>query len=171
MLILFSVLRFLHIVAGILWAGGAIALSLFIAPTMGAIGDAGKQFAGHLMGKTKFTMYMTVTAATTVLAGSILYGIDSNWFQSNWMMTPTGIGFGIGSTAGLVAFVFGFMLGKCKPKTCSVWGADPGEAHGRTDGYPAGACETSNHGGSRKLVLHVHCHIHDGYCAFVRLVL
>ena len=76
MLILFSVLRFLHIVAGILWAGGAIALSLFIAPTMGAIGDAGKQFAGHLMGKTKFTMYMTVTAATTVLAGSILYGID-----------------------------------------------------------------------------------------------
>lgn len=122
MLILFSALRFLHIVAGILWAGGAIALSLFIAPTMGAIGDAGKQFAGHLMGKTKFTMYMTVTAATTVLAGSILYGIDSNWFQSNWMMTPTGTGFGIGSTAGLVAFVFGFMLGNVNQKL-AVFGA------------------------------------------------
>lgn len=111
MLIVFSVLRFLHIIAGILWAGGAIVLSLFIAPTMGATGDAGKQFAGHLMGRTKFTAYMTVTAATTVLAGSILYAIDSNWFRSGWMMTPTGIGFGIGAIAGLVAFVFGFMLG------------------------------------------------------------
>lgn len=111
MLILFSVLRFLHIFAGILWAGGALTLSLFIAPTMGATGDAGKQFAGHLIGKTRFSQFMMITGLTTVLAGTILYGIDSNWFQSVWMHSPTGIGFGVGAAAGILAFVFGIMLG------------------------------------------------------------
>lgn len=108
---LFAILRFLHIIAGILWAGGALALTFFIAPTMSATGDAGKQFAGHLIGKTRFSNYMMVTGLTTVIAGSILYGIDSNWFSSAWMRTPTGIGFGIGAAAGILAFIFGMMLG------------------------------------------------------------
>ncbi|MBN8583224.1 MAG: hypothetical protein J0L96_21345 [Anaerolineae bacterium] len=111
MLILFSVLRFLHIIAGILWAGGALTMSFFVAPTMGATGDAGKQFAGYLMAKTRFSTFMMVNAVITVLAGSILYGIDSNWFQSAWMHSPTGIGFGVGALTGIVAFVFGGMLG------------------------------------------------------------
>ncbi len=111
MLILFSVLRFLHIIAGILWAGGALTMSFFVAPTMGATGDAGKQFAGYLMAKTRFSTFMMVNALITVLAGSILYGIDSNWFQSAWMHSPTGIGFGVGAVTGIVAFVFGGMLG------------------------------------------------------------
>ena len=111
MLILFSVLRFLHIIAGILWAGGALTMSFFVAPTMGATGDAGKQFAGYLMAKTRFSTFMMVNAVITVLAGAILYGIDSNWFQSAWMQSPTGIGFGVGAATGIVAFVFGGMLG------------------------------------------------------------
>lgn len=122
MLILFSVLRFLHIVAGILWAGGALTLGFFIAPTMGATGDAGKQFAGHLMAKTRFSQFMMVTGLTTVLAGSILYGIDSSWFQSAWMRSPTGIGFGVGATAGILAFVFGMMLGNAN-KALAALGA------------------------------------------------
>lgn len=111
MTLVFLILRFVHIVAGILWAGGALALTLFVAPTMSATGDAGKQFAGHLIGRTRFSAYMTVTGLSTVIAGSILYGMDSNWFQSAWMMTGTGIGFGIGATAGILAFIFGIMLG------------------------------------------------------------
>lgn len=111
MALIFSILRVAHIVAGILWAGGALALTLFVAPTMSATGDAGKQFAGHLITKTRFSAYMMVTGLTTVLAGSVLYGIDSNWFQSAWMRTPTGIGFGIGAVAGILAFIFGYLLG------------------------------------------------------------
>ena len=111
MTLLFSILRVLHIVSGVLWAGGALVLYFFIAPTMGATGDAGKQFAGHLMGKTRFTAFMMSVGGTTVLAGAFLYGIDSNWFQSEWMKTGTGMGFGVGATAGILAFVFGFMLG------------------------------------------------------------
>lgn len=111
MTLIFSILRFAHIIAGILWAGGALALTLFVAPTMSATGDAGKQFGGHLISKTRFSAYMMVTGLTTVLAGSLLYGITSNWFQSGWMHSPAGIGFGIGAVAGILAFVFGVMLG------------------------------------------------------------
>lgn len=111
MTLIFSILRFVHIITAVLWAGGALTMNFFIAPTIGATGDAGKQFAGHLMAKTRFTLFMTITGLTAVLAGSILYGIDSNWFQSGWMRTPTGIGFGIGAVSGILAFIFGILLG------------------------------------------------------------
>lgn len=110
MVILFSVLRLLHIISGIFWAGGAILMNLIIGPAVGATGDAGKQFIGHLVGKTAFSKYMLISGVTTVAAGTILYGINSNWFSSGWMMSPTGIGFGIGATAGILALVFGFMI-------------------------------------------------------------
>ena len=116
MLILFSVLRFVHIIAGIFWAGGAILMNLIIGPAIGATGDAGKQFVGHLMGKTIFSKFMLASGAITVLAGSILYGIDSNWFSSGWMMSPTGTGFGIGAVSGIIALVFGFLIGSTKGK-------------------------------------------------------
>lgn len=122
MTLIFLILRVAHIVAGILWAGGALALTLFVAPTMSATGDAGKQFAGHLIGKTRFSTYMMITGLTTVLAGSVLYGIDSNWFQSAWMKTGTGIGFGIGAAAGITAFIFGIMLGNAN-KALAALGA------------------------------------------------
>lgn len=116
MLILFSVLRFVHIIAGIFWAGGAVLMNLIIGPAIGATGDAGKQFVGHLMGKTIFSKFMLASGAITVLAGSILYGIDSNWFSSGWMMSPTGTGFGIGAISGIIALVFGFLIGSTNGK-------------------------------------------------------
>lgn len=111
MSLLFAILRVLHIVSGVLWAGGALVLYFFIAPTIGATGDSGKQFAAHLMGKTRFSAFMMSVGGTTVLAGTILYGIDSDWFQSAWMKTATGAGFGIGAAFGILAFIFGAMLG------------------------------------------------------------
>lgn len=120
MVILFSVLRLLHIIAGIFWAGGAILMNLIIGPAVGATGDAGKQFIGHLVGKTAFSKYMLISGVTTVAAGTILYGIDSNWFSSGWMMSPTGIGFGIGATAGILALVFGFMVGSTNGKLAAL---------------------------------------------------
>lgn len=107
----FAAVRFLHIIAGIVWAGGAILMNLVVGPAIGATGDTGRQFAGHLMTKTRFTGMMMGSGVATVLAGTYLYGVDSNWFSSGWMMSGQGIGFGIGAAAGIVALVFGFMIG------------------------------------------------------------
>lgn len=111
MFTLFSFLRFLHIIAGICWGGGAVIMNFFVGPSIGATGDAGRQFAGHLMGKTSFSRFMMLAGLTTVLAGSYLYGVNSNWFSSGWMMSGQGIGFGIGAAAGIIALVFGYFIG------------------------------------------------------------
>jgi uncharacterized membrane protein len=111
MFTLFSFLRFLHIVAGIIWGGGAVVMNFFVGPSIGATGDTGRQFAGHLMGKTSFSRFMMIAGLTTVLAGAYLYGVNSNWFSSGWMRSGQGIGFGIGAAAGIIALVFGFMIG------------------------------------------------------------
>ena len=104
-------LRLIHIIGGIIWVGGALLMNFFVAPTLRATGDAGRQFAGHLMGKTAFPKIMLGAGLLTVLAGAYLYGVYSNWFISGWMMTGTGIGFGIGAVTGIAALVFGFMVG------------------------------------------------------------
>ena len=104
-------LRLIHIGAGVFWVGGALAMNLFVAPTLRATGDAGRQFAGHLMGQTRFSAMMTYSAIASIVAGFLLYGIDSNWFTSDWQSSGPGIGFGIGALFALIGMVTGIMNG------------------------------------------------------------
>jgi uncharacterized membrane protein len=109
-------LRIIHILSGVLWVGGALAMNIFIGPTLRATGDAGKQFAGHLMAKTRFTAVMTGNAYATVIAGFLLYGIDSAWFSSAWASSGPGTGFGIGAGFALVGVITGIMNGNNNQK-------------------------------------------------------
>ena len=109
--ILVLILRLLHIIGGVFWVGGALAMNFFVAPTMRATGDAGKQFAGHLMGKTRFSNAMMGAGIASIAAGFILYGIDSNWFTSDWQSSGPRIGFSIGALFALIGLVTGIMNG------------------------------------------------------------
>ena len=113
-------LRLIHILGGIIWVGGALLMNFFVAPTLRATGDAGKQFAGHLMGKTRFTTIMTVSAYSTVIAGFLLYGLDSQWFTSAWQSSGAGIGFGIGALFALVGVISGIMNGNNNQKMAKL---------------------------------------------------
>lgn len=104
-------LRLVHILGGIFWVGSALLLNFFIGPSLRATGDAGRQFAGHFLGRTRFTMVMNVSVIATLVAGFWLYGIDSQWFTSAWMNSSVGTGFGIGAAFALVGTVTGFMNG------------------------------------------------------------
>ncbi len=106
------VLRIVHIGAGVFWVGGVLMTVVFIAPTVGALGDAGPKFMAHLVKNLKFTTRMSIAAGLTALAGAWLYWIDSGGFQSAWMMSSVGTGFGIGSFFGAVGFVFGILIGR-----------------------------------------------------------
>ena len=104
-------LRIIHIGAGVFWVGGALAMNFFIAPSLRATGDAGKQFAGHLIGKTGFSTMMMYSGLASIVAGFILYGIDSNWFTSAWQSSGPGIGLAIGAFFALIGMVTGIMNG------------------------------------------------------------
>ena len=106
------VLRLLHIFAGVVWAGTSILFYFIIGPAISATGDAGKTFIGYLITKARFTTIISIAAGTTVLAGLLLYWIDSQGFTSPWMTSGAGIGFAIGGLAGITAFVVGIMFGR-----------------------------------------------------------
>jgi len=114
------VLRLLHIIGGVFWVGGGLAMNFFIGPTMRATGDAGKQFAGHLMANTRIVTVMTVSAWSTVIAGFFLYGIDSAWFSSPWTHSGAGTGFGLGALFALIGFVTGLMNGNNNTKMAKL---------------------------------------------------
>ena len=105
------VLRLVHILGGVFWVGGALAMNFFIGRTIRETGDSGKQFAGYLMGKTRFSQMMMYSGIAAIIAGFILYGIDSNWFTSAWQSTGPGIGFAIGALFALIGMVTGIMNG------------------------------------------------------------
>ena len=110
MIYLIWLLRIIHIVAGVFWVGGVLMMTFFIAPTIGATAEAGQKFAGHLMGNLKFSIRMSVAAGLTILAGGILYWIDSNGFTSAWMTSGAGQGFGAGAGSAIIGFIFGILL-------------------------------------------------------------
>jgi len=110
------VLRIVHIIAAIIWGGGALIMEFFIGRTIADTGDTGQKFAQHLMNVLRMHKFMTAMALSTVLAGILLYWHDSNGFTSAWMSSNTGIGFGIGAVFGLIAFVFGAIFGGANAK-------------------------------------------------------
>jgi len=112
MIYLIWLLRIIHIVGGIFWVGGTLIMTFFIGPTLGAIGESGQTFIGHLMNNLKFSNRMSAAAGSTILAGFILYWIDSQGFTSAWMSSGAGRGFGIGAAFALIGFVFGIMSGR-----------------------------------------------------------
>ena len=107
--ILIILLRILHIVAGISWAGGGIHYFLFIGPTAKATAPESQKFMSYLMEQRRWTRFMSAMSLLTVLAGGALYyRLGSvNW---GWVVTPPGIGFTIGALTGIFLFAAGHLL-------------------------------------------------------------
>jgi hypothetical protein len=112
MIYLIWLLRIIHIVGGIFWVGGTLMMTFFVGPTIGAIGEPGQKFIGHLMNNLKFSNRMAIAGGLTILAGFILYWIDSQGFTSAWMSSGAGRGFGIGAAFALIGFGFGLQIGR-----------------------------------------------------------
>ena len=108
---LFILLRLIHILFGVFWVGTTLFFVLFFNPVVRAAGSAGGAVMGRLS-TTRFSTLMAISAFLTVAAGTIMYAIDSNGFQWNWISSPTGISLTIGSLAGIAAFLEGLMLQK-----------------------------------------------------------
>lgn len=103
--ILIISLRFVHVVGGILWVGGAVFTAFFFAP---AIGDAGPE-GGKVMVAMQRRGVMTVLpllALATLISGFWMY-----WLQfSGAMSSPIAMAFGTGGALALIAFVIGISV-------------------------------------------------------------
>jgi uncharacterized membrane protein len=111
MIYLIWLLRIIHIVAGVFWVGGTLIMTFFIGPTVGAIGEPGQRFVGHLMNELKFSNRMSAAAGLSILAGLILFYLDSR-AGAAWLRSGFATGLSIGAAFALVGFIFGIMIGR-----------------------------------------------------------
>ena len=104
----YPLVLFLHVLLGVIWAGGAISVGLFIMPSVLEAGPAGGAVMAGVV-KRKFPIVMTAAAATVVLTGLRLYSIR---FSTEWVARPEGIVLSIGGLLGLGAFAIGVFVQK-----------------------------------------------------------
>ena len=101
------VLRFVHVVASVCWAGGGFIFFLFVEPTAKALAPNGMQFVQFMVTKRRFSIFMVVSSTLTLLSGALLLWryVSGQWL--GYMSTGPGLGFTLGSIVGVVVYFIG----------------------------------------------------------------
>lgn len=111
MIYLIWLLRIIHIVAGVFWVGGALIMAFFVAPTMGATGESGQRFVGHIMNNLKFSNRMAAASGSSILAGLILFGLDARAGDA-WVRSSFATGLSLGAGFAIIGFIVGMLTGR-----------------------------------------------------------
>jgi hypothetical protein len=107
---LIIILRIIHILAGVFWAGAAFMVAAFLEPNARALGPEGGRFMQRLVGQMRMTTIILTAAFLNVLAGIWLYWIFSGRFQVNWITSGRGLALTIGALAAIVTFILGLAV-------------------------------------------------------------
>jgi len=99
-------LRFIHIVGGVFWAGTMIFAAVFLEPSVREAGPDGAKVMLGLI-RRKYMIVMPLVAALTILAGVGLLEQVSGGFHPEWMSSPTGITLSVGALIAILAFLIG----------------------------------------------------------------
>ena len=99
--------RALHVVAGTIWAGGAVLITLYILPAARAAGPAGSVVLRELTAVRRLPEVLLGLAVVTIISGIYLLGVASGGFQSVWLYSGPGVGYLLGGAAALAAFAIG----------------------------------------------------------------
>jgi putative copper export protein len=102
-------LRLLHIVFGVFWAGAIFTMVLFVQPVVRAAGPEGGRFMAR-MRERRFFDVLPVAAILTMLSGIELYRRLSAGFSPAWIRTPYGMSLTVGALAAVVAFIIGMFV-------------------------------------------------------------
>lgn len=100
------IMRMLHILLGVFWAGTIFFLVIFLGPSIRAAGPDGAPVMRELL-RRRFLDVMPVVAGITILTGMILYWSLSGGMAMGWMRSPFGITLTVGGVASVLAFIIG----------------------------------------------------------------
>lgn len=101
-------LVFLHLFAGLIWAGGAITVGFFVLPSVLQAGPSGGAVMAGIV-KRRFSHWMIGCAIVTILTGIRLYMLR---FSTAWLSTGEGMAISLGALLALAAFFMGVSVQK-----------------------------------------------------------
>jgi uncharacterized membrane protein len=123
-------LRIVHIFGGVFWVGGAIVHVAFIEPTAKATAPEGHKFVQYLVGRGRFSLFMNVVSALTVLSGALLYWRASGGLQPGWIKFGPGLGYTIGSIVAIGVYIIGLLMIRPRAERLGALGMEIGAANG-----------------------------------------
>ena len=103
------ILRLVHILLGVFWAGAVFMIALFLQPAIAASGPEGGKVMGALV-KRRLLDIVPAAAVAAILSGLWLYWRDSSGFQGEWMGSRMGMALGTGGVLALVGFLVGMFV-------------------------------------------------------------
>ena len=129
-MLLLLLLRLIHIVVGVFWAGTIMFVGLLLMPSVRDAGPDGGKVMLALMRRGYMTV-VPVAAILTILSGLWLYAVNIRLAGPAWAGSMPARVYGVGAVAALVAFVIGMtVLRKNGLKLRDIMEALPGTPEG-----------------------------------------
>jgi uncharacterized membrane protein len=103
-------LRVIHILGGVIWVGGVVAVAAFILPSARAVGPAAGPMMNQLVNLRRLPLFLLVTGWLTVLAGFTLYGRMATVAGPAWFGSIAGQVLGAVGLLGLIVILMGTFI-------------------------------------------------------------
>jgi hypothetical protein len=117
----YASLVLIHVLFALLWAGGAVAVGLFVIPSVFEAGPAGGAVMAGML-KRKFPIVMTVSGFLVVLSGIRLFTLQP--LSGAWFGSAHGIALTLGGIAGIGALAVGLFVQKPTAERLGALGAE-----------------------------------------------
>lgn len=109
---LYSILRLIHILSGVFWAGANFTMAGFITPSVQATSPGSSGFMQYLAQKSGLPRYAEGAGWLTIIAGLGLYWIISDGYQLSYFASRRGIVLAIGALLAIVAMILAYAVSK-----------------------------------------------------------
>jgi uncharacterized membrane protein len=103
----FILVRMVHVVSGTLWVGGAMLVTVFVAPAIRAAGPAGGPVMRQLTQVYRLPHVLAVTGVIAILSGAYVMWVSAAGSPSVWLQTGAGRVYSVGAISALLAAVIG----------------------------------------------------------------
>ncbi len=117
------VLRLLHILFGVFWAGTAVFIATFLVPTIRSLGPDGGKVMQELGKRRKMTLYLIGAAIVTIVSGTILFWRFDAVTQHAFSRSTPGRVFSVGGGLGFIALIIGMSVSRPTAARLELLGA------------------------------------------------
>jgi hypothetical protein len=126
--VLTLLLRLIHILAGVFWAGSAFLLAGFLVPTVRETGPEGGRFMAHLVAQRRLPMFLGIAMLLTVLSGLTLYARTAAATHGIWAGSAPGIAYAVGALSAIVGGIVGLAIPGAAGKRMAAIGQQVAQA-------------------------------------------